>query len=129
MIAIRYGVQISINVIDGLVEVLDKAFLLENQRFGEKQQEAREAYRQASFRPSCCAGQSYPDDRTALMELFANATPFDAPIGAHPHTRAVISPHIDYTRGAEIYGRVWQAASQAIQIADVIVIFGTDHAG
>jgi AmmeMemoRadiSam system protein B len=129
MIAIRYGIQISVNVIDGLVEVLDKAFLLENQRFGEKQQEALEVYRQAPFRPSCCAGHSYPDDPTSLMELFANATPSDAPIDAHPRARAVISPHIDYARGAEIYGRVWQSASQAVQSVDVIVIFGTDHAG
>ncbi len=129
MIATHYGLQISINVIDGLVEVLDKAYLLENQRFGEKQEEAREAYRRAAFRPACCAGHTYPDDRTTLLEYFARTIDSQNRDDPHPNARGLISPHIDYGRGGEVYGRVWQAAAQAVQAADVIVIFGTDHAG
>lgn len=129
VIALRYGVQISVDVIDGMVEVLDKAFLLENQRFEERQHAALEAYRRAPHRPSCCAGHSYPGELDALMQIFTQAAESRDNLDAYPKTRALISPHIDYARGAEVYGRVWQAAYQAVQNTEVIVIFGTDHAG
>ena len=40
-----------------------------------------------------------------------------------------MSPHIDYERGGPVYAQTWQHAQQAVREADVVVIFGTDHAG
>jgi predicted class III extradiol MEMO1 family dioxygenase len=41
----------------------------------------------------------------------------------------LISPHIDYHRGWPVYARLWRQAAPALRAADVVVIFGTDHAG
>ena len=43
--------------------------------------------------------------------------------------RGVVSPHIDYARGGPVYKAVWSAAEQAVQDADLAIIFGTDHSG
>jgi AmmeMemoRadiSam system protein B len=41
----------------------------------------------------------------------------------------LISPHIDYQRGGPIYAGVWEEAADALRAADLVIIFGTDHAG
>jgi predicted class III extradiol MEMO1 family dioxygenase len=41
----------------------------------------------------------------------------------------VLSPHIDYARGGLVYAATWKAAREAVASAEVVVIFGTDHAG
>jgi len=41
----------------------------------------------------------------------------------------LISPHIDYQRGGPVYAGVWERAAGAVQAADLVIIFGTDHAG
>jgi AmmeMemoRadiSam system protein B len=41
----------------------------------------------------------------------------------------LLSPHIDYLRGGEVYAQVWSQAADAICQADLIVLFGTDHYG
>jgi AmmeMemoRadiSam system protein B len=41
----------------------------------------------------------------------------------------LLSPHIDYPRGGLVYAQVWERAAQAVQEADLVIIFGTDHYG
>lgn len=48
------------------------------------------------------------------------------PIGT---ASGVLSPHIDYGRGGSLYAGTWMAALPAVASAEVVVIFGTDHAG
>jgi AmmeMemoRadiSam system protein B len=80
------------------------------------------------IRPPSCAGSVYPDDpqelRAALdgwLALGRAAQPAMVP------PRLVVSPHIDYPRGARAYA----AAARAFATcrADVFVLFGTAHEG
>ncbi|MDQ3702641.1 MAG: AmmeMemoRadiSam system protein B, partial [Chloroflexota bacterium] len=48
------------------------------------------------------------------------------PIGT---ASGVLSPHIDFARGGSLYAGTWTAALPAVASAEVVVIFGTDHAG
>lgn len=48
------------------------------------------------------------------------------PIGT---VSGILSPHIDYARGGSLYAGTWMAALPAVASAEVVVIFGTDHAG
>jgi hypothetical protein len=79
-----------------------------------------------------CAGSSYsPDPLTAasqLEELAGGALLPDRTPGVQP-VRAVLSPHIDYRRGGQVYGDVWRAAAHACRAAELAIIFGTDHHG
>jgi hypothetical protein len=39
----------------------------------------------------------------------------------------LISPHIDYQRGADIYAKVWSRIKTSLEQAELVVILGTDH--
>ena len=43
--------------------------------------------------------------------------------------RGIVSPHIDFDRGGDVYAKVWGAAEAAVLDADLVIIFGTDHYG
>jgi AmmeMemoRadiSam system protein B len=134
--AIRTGYWVSPGEIDELLAALDEALLLDNEQSFEMQKKALEAYRQAPFRPSCCANQVYPGDAKALgqflQEFFeringkGGSVAIDfTPLGG----RGLISPHIDYNRGGLVYAQIWKRAMPMIQEADLVVILGTDHNG
>jgi MEMO1 family protein len=80
-------------------------------------------------RPSC-AGSVYPADpaalRTALEGWLRPADGTASPAGA---TRLVVSPHIDYARGAAGYACAARALAAASAEADLFVFFGTAHEG
>jgi MEMO1 family protein len=86
-------------------------------------------------RPSC-AGSVYPEDpcelRAALDRWLSAAKP-PAPAGpAAPGDaapRLVVSPHIDYARGAAGYAHAARALAAASAEADLFVVFGTAHEG
>jgi AmmeMemoRadiSam system protein B len=114
------------------------------------------AYRTAPFRAPSLAGAGYPADPAGLRGLLdnylanisVNGTSADAPLfnfadvssrtGPDTNPRedeiqteiaGLISPHIDYQRGGPVYAGVWGRAANAVQAADLAIIFGTDHAG
>ncbi|HEY8741892.1 MAG TPA: AmmeMemoRadiSam system protein B [Chloroflexota bacterium] len=91
------------------------------------------AYRAAPFRPPALAGRVYPAEREALAAqldgwLTDALQRLPEPTVAGP-LKGVVCPHIDYGRGAEIYADVWLPAATAVQEADLIIVFGTDHRG
>lgn len=109
------------------IERLNEACLLQN----EKSEQARQAllveYRSQSYRPPALAGGSYPADPGALTEHLQSFSAGDA-VDAW-HGRGVVSPHIDFERGGQVYSRVWRSAEAALLDADLVLIFGTDHYG
>lgn len=135
-LAVRVGYWVSPDEIDELLKALDEALLLDNERSFEMQKKALEVYRQAPFRPSCCADQVYPGNAEALGRFLQGfmerndvkraPTPGDfTPIKG----RGLISPHIDYDRGGLVYAQVWRRVASMVQVADLAVILGTDHNG
>jgi len=144
---VRAGLRVAPEAIQRVVDHLDDALLLENDRFAHAYAETLHAYRTAPFRQPVLAGHSYPDDPATLRRLLddyltrvsVNGTgvvpglqvmPVSrAAHESHPDVRALISPHIDYQRGGPVYARVWGRAAEAVRAADLAVIFGTDHTG
>lgn len=130
-LTLRYGLSLPTATLESLIQQLDDALLLESARAETARREARESYRSAPCRPPALAGASYPadpDELTAMLAGFVNAVePPSCP--DQSAVRGIVSPHIDYERGGPVYARTWQHAQEAVREAEVVVIFGTDHAG
>lgn len=132
-LTVRWGIRISRHTIDQLVEMMDDACLLDNERSEAAMRRALTAYRDAPNRPPILADGGYPADAEALTGFldsfegrsvsYGGEHPSNAPI------RGIVSPHIDYARGGPVYRAVWSAAAEAARTAELAIIFGTDHLG
>ena len=130
---VRWGVRIKSSMLNDVVDMLDRAYLLDNARARAAIQVALGKYRAEPFRVPSLAGGGYPGDAGALTP-FLDAFEVDGVAGEWPRPRpgtirGVVSPHIDYAGGGPVYKAVWSAAEQAVQDADLAIIFGTDHSG
>jgi AmmeMemoRadiSam system protein B len=152
---VRAGMRISPEIIQHLIDQLDDAILLDNDRSAQAYAEVLRAYRIAPFRPPSLAGAGYPADRAELRGLLedyltqipVNGTNADVSFArmadnvveqqikesgvgeSQAKIMGLVSPHIDYHRGGPIYAGVWEQAASAVRAADLVIIFGTDHAG
>lgn len=123
------GRTISNSSLEFLISQLNEALFLENDRFFKAYQNALDSYRSSPARQPILAGSCYPEDPAALKNCIQKC--LDQVSGdSFQETDDVvglISPHIDYQRGANIYARVWSKAKTALEQAELIVILGTDH--
>ncbi len=132
----RYGFELPEQSVGELLEALDAAVMLDNERSAAAYAAARAAFRAAPFRTPALAGPAYPDDEKALWRLLQDyleeaeeavhvspvAVDWSRPVG-------LLSPHIDYSRGGAVYAQIWQRAAQAAREAELVIILGTDHYG
>src|SRR5215813_9121499 len=130
-LAIRFGLPIDPGSIEQLLEALDEALLLDNERHEDARQAALGRYREAPFRPPALAGASYPAEpdelRSLLRSYHDNNGRHSSADGAYG--LGLVSPHIDYARGGHVYAQVWKQAEESIRAAELAIIFGTDHFG
>ena len=120
--------------VDQIIEGLSQGLLLDDERFKEAHQAARRSYLSAPFRQPALTDKVYPGNPAKLEETLRQ---YLAKAGAGKDTTAypygsavgVVSPHIDYHRGWRTYANVWSQAAPAIAEAELVIIFGTDHAG
>jgi AmmeMemoRadiSam system protein B len=63
--------------------------------------------------------QDYLEDAGGVEPL---AIDWSRPVG-------LLSPHIDFGRGSEVYAQVWKRAGQAAREAELVILLGTDHYG
>jgi AmmeMemoRadiSam system protein B len=122
-------VSVDIQIIKDALHALDEACLLDNDRAQQAKADVLAQFRSQPHRPPALADLSYPADVSELNQYFAEFAPDDC----HPDRlwrgRGIVSPHIDYQRGGDVYAKVWRRAAAAVQEADLILIFGTDHNG
>ena len=128
---LRAGVRLAPGLISKLLADLDEALLLSNERSDLARAQVLRAYREAPCRPMTTvdgsgAGED-PAQASSLLQGYLDALP-PAPTPARV-PRGLISPHIDYQRGGEVYAEVWRTAAQAASAAELVIIFGTDHQG
>jgi AmmeMemoRadiSam system protein B len=126
---LRTGTTISAMTIEQVVSKLDEALFLENERFNRAYAEALNEYRSASSRPPVLTGMCCPLEPDELHK-FLDSYLSEAGNAENKYpddVKGMISPHIDYARGGEIYAKVWSRANEALRNADLIVILGTDH--
>ena len=124
------GVNIPFETVDEALHRLDMACLLDNNRSQQVVEEQLREYRLEPFRISSIAGNGYPDQADELAEYLESFyVQEDREIEPSWLGRGIISPHIDYNRGGPVYAKVWNNAGVALQEADLVIIFGTDHSG
>ncbi len=128
-LAIRHGQMIPSTEIERLLNALDEAFLLENERFMKAMGQALYEYRQAPFRKAILAGVSYPSEKDALRDLLQSHLAGSAEHVETTDILGLVSPHIDFQRGGQVYAAIWSRVTQALQEVDLAIIFGTDHFG
>ena len=132
--AIRFGLRVSVQNIQDLVNALDQAFLLENETSHQAMQKKLADYRQAPYRKSCCAGQSFPADKEDLKNLLDSWLNEAVEVGnetalfsSASQTIGAICPHIDYERGHKTYAALWKNLLPMLEDVELVIIFGTDH--
>ena len=127
---VRFGLRLPQTMIENLLAQFDRALLLENETFYQAKQQALEIYQTAPFRPPALAGPSYPADPDTLRQILQGYLDEANGVPLSPATSlGIITPHIDYQRGGSTYARVWASAAEAVQQAELAIIFGTDHNG
>jgi AmmeMemoRadiSam system protein B len=129
-LAIRYGLRVGESMMQRLIDTLDEALLLDNDRFAQAHEQVLAQYHRAPFRAPASAGHSYPAGASETAEMLNGYLDGveDAPLGL-AEVRGVVCPHIDYARGGPVYAAVWKSAAEAARAADLAVILGTDHYG
>jgi AmmeMemoRadiSam system protein B len=131
-LAFRFGLDIPQSSVDELVTALDGAFLLENAHSEDAAGAALAAYRRAAFRKPALAGGSYPEEPAELngyLQGFVDQVGSELPaLSDKPKAaRGLVSPHIDYARGGEVYARIWRLSEESVRAAELVIILGTDH--
>lgn len=132
-LTVRWGVRIKASMLADIVNMLDEACLLQNERARAAMQEALEKFRAQPFRAPTLAGGGYPAEAEALkgfLDAFDDGAVRNGwPRPAAGPVRGLVSPHIDYARGGPVYKAVWGDAGESVRDADLAIIFGTDHNG
>ena len=126
---LQTGIPLPEGHAESLVQTLDDALLLENQRFFAARREALQQYRSGPFRAPALAVVGYPEDQVELQNLFdeyCRAAVADAEV-VNGNLVGLITPHIDYHRGWRTYARTWQLAADAVEEAELVILLGTDH--
>lgn len=122
----KFGELIFTEKIEELVNELDTALLLENDRYRKYMEFLKHEFKKDTLREANFAGKGYPEDpdelRNELDQFFIglpeDETPDSKPLG-------IISPHIDFQRGGRTYGFAYRELKKSD--ADTFVIFGTSH--
>jgi AmmeMemoRadiSam system protein B len=115
-----------------LLDLLDRNYLLQNQRFFDHRDRVVSEFRRLSLRPPAHAPGVYPAEagplRDQLMAYFRSpegpGALADEPAAAVP--RALVAPHIDYRRGGPCYAWAYQELARS-EGADLYVLLGTSH--
>ena len=129
---VRYGTRLPSGFVEHFLAALQEAALLVGPAYEAARHRALAAYRSAPFRQPALAGNGYPADPDALHRLlasYASEARLNGAARANGRLRGLITPHIDYARGGAEYARAWLPARSAVAAAELVIIFGTDHAG
>jgi AmmeMemoRadiSam system protein B len=126
---LRTGQRLPPGQVESLVQQLDQALFLDSPKFEAAQSDALREYRAGASRLAVLAGQAYPADPAELRAALGAFDHGESYCAATPMPRGVVSPHIDYHRGGDIYAKTWRQAAGAVRHSDLVVIFGTDHSG
>jgi AmmeMemoRadiSam system protein B len=125
-----------VEILDDLLGRLDDMFLLANGKYAAEIDGRLRAYRDAPTRKAALAGIAYPESVTDLRGyLDGFAFPYMNPENGTSQKQngdqlnAIVSPHIDYERGGDSYGMIWEQVRDDLKDVELFVVFGTDHSG
>lgn len=123
--------SVSCREINEIVAALDEAMFLDNSAFQDYMAQAERDFRTMEARPASSAGSAYSDEPKELAEsleqMLNNRPPAEETPSRREHFPAgIISPHIDYARGAHGYGQIYGLLRERSTPATVVVL-GTAH--
>ncbi|HME43596.1 MAG TPA: AmmeMemoRadiSam system protein B [Syntrophorhabdales bacterium] len=119
------GSIVHLEQIQSVVEAMDASLLLDNERFQSCLQQLKNEYEAAPYRPSCCSGKSYPDNREDLLAYLDKIFTDTEPPEMLGEMQGILAPHIDYTRGHRVYQQIYRYLP--LTDKQLVVIFGTCH--
>jgi AmmeMemoRadiSam system protein B len=130
----KYNRPLSRGSLDALLKQLDDAHLLDSDGFHQYSANLFGEFARSPVRSAQFAGKAYPGVAAELTKFLDDSFappngPGKPPPGSGPLPRAVIAPHIDFHRGAPAYAWAYHALAAASDLPELVVIFGTDHAG
>lgn len=131
----RHGDLLDMELVDSVVAQLDEALLLDSPRYQLDLEARRVTFRDQELRPmtmgDACFPAAAPEAREELDGFYhLPEGPGRLPEpGAGPAVTGVIAPHIDYERGAALYGQAYLKVAEGAADADLFVLLGTDHKG
>jgi len=129
------GGEIETFHIQGLVDALDKAHLLESPQFEQRFAEVLKEYRDAPFRSHRHAGDSYPEQAEELRAWFTSldtSHELDEPdesneSDSRPRLVGAAAPHIDLRFGGASNAIAHRERVSRDGDADTLVVLGTGH--
>ena len=111
--------------LEEIVAAMDQSYLLFNENYRSHLAHLKMEYENTSVRKPALAGRSYPANRmdllVALDEMFKAAPEKKN----HGELAAILAPHIDYTRGINVYQQVYPYLRHTSK--PLVVVFGTCH--
>ncbi len=119
----QFGQLISAEQLEQMVSTLDQALMLESESFREAYARRRNEFLAAPFRDNRHRYPPGPELETTLRGIIESGRP--APL---TDLRGLITPHLDYRRGACCYADAYATLAQAPE-ADRYIILGTNHFG
>ncbi len=126
----QIGVELDFEIVGDALARLDEACLLDNERAQATKERLLAEYRAQAYRPPALAGHGYPaeaEELAAVLDSFGDRQGLE--MKGSWRGRGIVSPHIDYERGGQVYAKVWAEAATAVDEAELVLIFGTDHNG
>lgn len=131
-ILLRSGMYISQEDIKELLTGLNNAYLLENQASKNVITSALEEYQRGPHRQPAHSDKVYPGKRSNFI---SSIHPYEQkalsvdPLPKSVKVTGLVSPHIDYQRGGEVYAQLWRRCSNSLKEIELVIILGTDHNG
>ncbi|MCI0455142.1 MAG: AmmeMemoRadiSam system protein B [Candidatus Dadabacteria bacterium] len=126
----QFGVLLFRDEIQGLINQLDEALLLDSEKYRTFKKSLEEEFKNSTVRESSHAGLSYPNEANELKNWLSSF--FQSAESTHPSNfdlgkiTGIISPHIDFRRGGRSYALAYRELINNCD-ADVFIIFGTSH--
>lgn len=120
-----FGELLYMERLEEIVSAMDQNCLLLNQTYESRLAHLKMEYENSPVRKPALAGRSYPANRMdllmALDEMF-KGTPEKKVSG---DVTAILAPHIDYTRGINVYRQIYPYVKHSNK--PLVVILGTCH--
>jgi predicted class III extradiol MEMO1 family dioxygenase len=137
----QYRTPLSLDALNGLLQKLDDALLLDSTRFRLHCARLFAEFAGLPTRPAQFAGRHYPADlaelKQALSQCFGppHGPPLptlpaegQAQVSSQPMPRAILAPTVDLSRAGPAYGWSYRALLDTPRLPSLIVLLGCDHA-
>jgi len=122
-----FDAGLTLSMLEQLINLLADNLYLENDAFFEAKQNLLINYHKETVRQALLAGKCYPNKKRDLMRFIDEyLEKAENKLEKNSNLKVLISPHIDYQRGGEVYGETYKQLIK--QKHDYYVVFGICHA-